>query len=369
MDTTTQPNQAGVQSPGVEPGSEAAFQTLVDQGLFNDDAPQYRDPGNEERWSASDPKEPPQTQQPPEAAEQKPTEQPKEGEQAPEAPTEREFASLDEYLKDAKLEPESFMQLPVTVKVDGKEQQVPLAELQKSYQLSSAAYGRMNELAHQKTSFEAEVAQKRAATEQLIQGATSLLKFAEQQLMQDFQGINWQQLEAENPGQAALLFQRFQARQGAISQHLNQIEATRQQEAQKAAQERQASLPAEWAKLISVYPEMADVTKGQQARARISAYAQQAGIAPQDIATLLSPQGFNAGYVRVLLDAAAWADLKAKTPATVNRVRTAPQMGKPGTRQVRDPNQVARQQADEAWARSGFRDDEAGARVFEAFVQ
>lgn len=380
MDATTQP---GVQSSGIDvPGSEAAFQQLVDQGLFNDVAPQYRHPGEEESWQADEAneeedapeqaqqqQEPEQQPKPDPKAEEKPEETKAETKEEGKEPEGKEYASLDEYLKDAKLEPESFMQLPVTVKVDGQERAVPLAELQKSYQLSSAAYNRMNELAQERTQFQGEQTQVRQALGTRIQQVEELFKVAEQQLLADFNGINWQQLEAENPGQAALLFQRYQARQGAIQQHLQQIQATRQQEAKSTAEAREKAFPGEWAKLLAVHPEMGDPAKGQEARGRIFAYAQQVGIPQDQVASLLSPKGsFFAAYVRTLLDAAAYAALKKQAPATVNRVRTAPQMAKPGTRQVRDPKQVATQQFEERWARSGFRDDEAGAAVFERFV-
>lgn len=368
MDATT---QAGVQSSGLdfEPGSEAAFQSLVDQGLLNDVAPQYRQPGEEEPWSAQQQEE----KRAPEAKE--PKEEPKKGpeqeaqpepkdepQQASEA-EEKQYTSLDEYLKEAKLEAESFMQLPVTVKVDGQERAVPLAELQKSYQLSSAAYNRMNELATERNAFQAEQAQQKAAIEQQKQGAEALLKFAEQQILQEFQAINWQQLEAENPGQAALLWQRYQARHGAIQQHLTQLQAQRQQDAQKAEQARLQALPQELNKLLAAIPEYRDQTKLASAQQAMRETAVKVGFTPAELNGITDHR-----YVRILDMAARWAALQAKAPATVNRVRTAPQMAKPGARQVRDPNQVARQQLNERWEKSGFRDDEAGAAVFEQFV-
>ena len=363
MDATT---PAGVQSSGLdfEPGSEAAFQSLVDQGLLNDVAPQYRQPGEEPAWSAEqqEEKRAPEAKEEPKKAPE-PEAQPEAKEEPAPEPEEKQYASLDEYLKEAKLEAESFMQLPVTVKVDGQERAVPLAELQKSYQLSSAAYNRMNELATERNAFQAEQAQQKAAIEQQKQGAEALLKFAEQQILQEFQAINWQQLEAENPGQAALLFQRYQARHGAIQQHLTQLQAQRQQEAQKAEQARLQALPQELNKLLEAIPEYRDQAKLASAQQAMRETAVKVGFTPAELNGITDHR-----YVRILDMAARWAALQAKAPATVNRVRTAPQMAKPGARQVRDPNQVARQQINERWEKSGFRDDEAGAAVFEQFV-
>ena len=347
----TDSSQAPVQGPqdSIVPGSAEDFAQYAEQSGLLDEQPDEQERAPE----APDP------QQAAEAEQAEQTEQ-----QAPEAP---EYESFDDYLTKAKLDRDSFLQLPVTVKVDGEDRRVSLNELLKGHELSQAGHERMRQVAEARTAFESEQKQVREALGLRIQQTEALFKQAEQQLLAEYQTVNWQQLQQENPGQAALLFQHYQARQQAIKDSLNQIQATRQQEEQKAAQERQKAFPAEWAKLLAVYPEMGDATKGTEARARISAYAQKAGISQADIATLLSPQGFDAARVRTLLDAAAWADLQAKKPATVNRVRTAPQMAKPGARQVRDPKAVATQKLDEAWAKSGYRDDDIAAQIFARF--
>lgn len=352
MDTTTADTngESGVQSEAVEPGSEAAFENLIRGGL--------------EGWEEQ--REQPQTQQegaqqakPQEGAETATDKQEAQGE-----PETKEYASLDEYLKDSKLEPESFMSLPVTVKVDGEERSVPLAELQKSYQLSSASYNRMQELATEKTSFETERTQVRQALGTRIQQVEGLLKNAQDVVLADFDQLmkspQWAQME---PGARAEVMLGYQQRQTQIQQYLQQLGQAKQQQDLDAQKTRQQSLAAEQTKLLTARPEWRDSQKLADAMRSIGAAGRKLGFTDAELQSITDHREL------ILLDLAAkQLQLQAKAPATVNRVRTAPQMAKPGTRQVRDPKAVAHDQAQERWARSGYRDDDAAVAVFERFV-
>jgi hypothetical protein len=60
------------------------------------------------------------------------------------------YASLDDYLTKAAIEPKSFYSLPVKAKVDGKELDVPLADLVKSYQLDQHLSAKSNAFAEER---------------------------------------------------------------------------------------------------------------------------------------------------------------------------------------------------------------------------
>ena len=351
MDTTTEAvaDSTGVQSSEPEPGSEEAFQQLYEQGLLGDETqPQQTEEKEEQRQDDPEP--------------------PKEGEDAPEAKkdaeeTEKQYESLDDFLKDSKLESESFLQLPVTVKVDGQEQKVPLSEVLKGYQLSSAGYNRMNELAQQKTAFTQEQQQVRQAISQRIQDTEALFNLAQQQLMGDYNRVDWNKLRLENPAEYAATAQDYNARFAAIQGQLQQIREGRQQEAQQAEQAKLQALQSAWPKLIAARPEWADQTKLAAAQKQIREFGTKLGFTNAELDGV-----YDYRYMLALDMAARYAQLQANAPATVKRVRTAPVMAKPGTRQVRDPKQIASQRAAERWAASGFRDDDAAAAVFEQFV-
>lgn len=364
MDATNPaaPAATGVSSGvEVEAGSEAAFQDLVDRGIFNEDAPPNRLPGDEERWSAEDRQKEP-VKAPEKAQEAPEAEKPAEGTEKQAEGEEKSYESLDAYLKEANLEAEGFMQLPVTVKVDGAEQRVPLSELTKGYELRQASYNRMQEAARAREDFTREQAQVRQALGQQIQDAEGLLTYAQQQLLGDYNRIDWQKLRMENPAEYAALAQDYNQRSAAIQQHINSIRAKRQTDAQQAEQARLQAVPAERAKLLDAIPEWRDPAKFATAHKQIRDLATKVGFTEAELNAI-----YDHRYLRVLDMANRWAQLQAKAPATVNRVRTAPTMAKPGTRQVRDPQKIANQNLEERWARSGYRDDEAGAAIFDQF--
>ena len=349
MDTTTA--DSGVQSEAIEPGSEAAFAQLIENGLFNEE----EKPQEASQTQQEAPQEAQQEEQPETTGEQK---------QPQDEPEPKQYASLDEYLKEAKLEPESFMSLPVTVKVDGQERAVPLSELQKSYQLSSASYNRMQELATERTGFETERTQIRQALGTRIQQVEGLLQQAQNIVLADYDQLmkspQWAQMQ---PGERAEVMLGYQQRQTQIQQYLQQLGQARQQQDLDAQKTRQQSLAAEQTKLLTARPEWRDNQKLAEAMRTIGAAGRKLGFTDAELQSITDHR-----HVLVLDLAAKQLQLQAKAPATVNRVRTAPQMAKPGTRQVRDPKSVANDQAMERWARSGYRDDDAAVAVFERFV-
>ena len=366
MDTTTA--DGSVQStdsaaPWSAPDAAEAFQNLIDQGLT--DAPEgtsteqtpdsHATDDPEGDWSAEKADE----EKKPVEAEAKDVKETSKDEKEPEGKT---YESLDKFLEEQKLDRESFLSLPVAVKVDGTEQSLPLSEVLKGYQLSAASYNRLNELAQQKTQFQTEQEQVRKALGERINQTEALFKLANEQLLADYQAINWQQLQAENPGQAALLYQQFQARQGAIDQHLKSIAANRQQEAQASDQKRQQVLRAEHAKMLDAIPELRDPTKAPVVMKTIRDYATSRKFSEAELNAI-----FDHRYMAVLHDAAQFRALQAAAPKTVNRVRAAPRMTPAGTRTNADPRRSAIQQAEEVWAKSGGRDDDAGAAIFSQF--
>lgn len=276
------------------------------------------------------------------------------------------YTSLDEYLKDAKVDPESFMTLPVTVKVDGKESAVPLGELVKGYQLSSASYDRMQQLATERQAFSNEQTQVRQALGIRIQQAEALLKGVQDQLLGDYNAITpqqWQQMRAEKPGEYAALMTDFQQRQQALQQQLQQVAQAKEAEARAANQQSAQALAQERERLFAVRPDWRDPTKFQAVRQGVLDAGRKLGFTDAELSGLSDHRHL------LVLDLAAQAlKNQASQPAVLKRVRAAPPMAKPGTRQVRDPKQVRAQSAREAYERSGGRNDDAGAAYFEQFA-
>lgn len=277
---------------------------------------------------------------------------------------EKAYGSLDEYLKDVGIETDAFMGLPVALKVDGRDQTVPLAELVKNYQLSSASYARLQQAANERAQVAQERQQAQAAAQAQIQQAQQLTQLAHQQLTAEFQNINWNQLRAENPALYSATFTDFQARNAQIQQALQQINAQQQQQAQHADTQRQQAIAAEREKLLAARPEWRDPVKAAEAQQAMTALGRQFGFTDAELLGITDHRSL------LILDAAArHTQLQAKAPQVLKKVRAAPAMtSKPGSRQVVNPQKTRMSQAQQNWARSGFRDDAAAAALFENFA-
>ncbi len=278
-------------------------------------------------------------------------------------PEAKEYASLDAFLEDQKLDPTEFMTLPVMTKVDGIEKPVSIADLRDAYQLKEASYNRMNALATERTAFQGEQTQVRQAFGARIQQTEALFKMAQDALTAEFSSITpeqWNQLDA---GQQALLRQQYGERQQQIQRALQQVNEARTQETEQAKQSRLQAIQGEIPKLLSARPEWKDPAKFQAAREGMSKAAHHLGFTDAEL------QGFTDHRVLLGLDLAAKAlQLQASKPAALRRVRAAPRMAAAGTRTASNPRGERSRSATQAYANSGGRNDAAGAAMFDEYM-
>lgn len=331
-------------------------QNQIDHGQVEPERP---DLNNAQAETEGEPEAELQTEGEPQIA--KVTKQADKAEGEPKAEAEdKHYDSLDHYVTDNGLEPESFMALPVKVRVDGAEQNVPLGEVVKAYQLSQASYARMNEAAQVKQQFATEQTQVRQALGIQIKQAQAILGKAESQLLQDFQNVDWNGLRTSDPANYSALYTDFQARNTAIQQEKQAVANAEKQNVQAQEQQRLQAIPVERERLMQARPEWRDPAKAQAAHRSMSEYGRKLGFSDAELNAITDHRQL------LVLDAAArMAQLQAATPATLKRVRTAPKMAAPGTRQNKDPKGSAVQNASSAWARSGYRDENAAAALFE----
>lgn len=351
--------QSGTQTPADYPDgaqAEAAFQSLVDRGLFSDTPP-----ANPAAKSVAAVK--------PDSTVAQPQSSPAAPEPVGASPPETEpYASLDEFLTKSSLDRDSFLELPVTVKVDGAESAVPLSKLLKSYQTDASVTHRSEALAEQRKAFEGEAAQARTQLQQQLQASQALWSLAQQNLNSEFQNVNWNQLRQDNPAEWSALRQQFVERQASINQYLAQTQAGLQQT-------QNANLEVERTKMLEALPEWRDPEKFRAGREAIASYATSRGFTPAEMNAVLDHR-----YMLVLSDAARTkvlqaevdtlkAQLAGKTQAALKLVRSAPPMAAPGARISRDPKAARLEQVRQA-ANSGrlARDEVAQLAAFSALA-
>ena len=327
--------------------TESNFQSLYEAGAFNADG--KPDPAPTAAPDTATPA-PPAAQAPAPADPAAPADAP--------AADEPEYQSLEDYLTKANVDPASFHELPVTVKIDGKTSQVRLADVIKSYQLEGHVQQKSQAVAEQQRQLEAERQQAQQFVAQQLTAAQALGNLAQAELLGQYRNINWAQLRQDNPAEWAAAQQEFNQRAAAIQQHLAQInEAQRIQTLQQQEQLVKA-LPVEQEKLYAVRPEWRDPAKFQEARTLMGSTAKAVGFTDAELS-----QVFDHRYLVILDKAARYDALQAGQAQAVKRVRTAPIAAQPGARMQRDPSQVALSQAKEA-VRKNPRDQDAQARLF-----
>lgn len=340
MDATTPQGVAGQDL-------ETQFDTMA--GLIADDKPQ------EAEQPQTQAVEQPGAQQAPENTAQQPDEQPQEA-----APS---YANLDEFLTDQKLDPEAFRALPVRVKVDGIERDVPLAEVIKSFQLESHVNNKSIELSNQQRAMAEEQQAARTLISQQVQQAQMLGNVALQQLNADFQRIDWNGLRATNPAEFAALQAEFGQRQQQIQAVIQQAQAHHQAEQQQQQQTLAQQIEIERQRMYDKFPEWRDTAKFTAARDQISTYAKAQGFNDAELAQI-----YDHRYLQVLHDAASFRALQAGKPEALKKLREAPPMAKAGARQTTDP-QAAQRQAVFQRLNANPRDEDAQAAAFDFFAR
>jgi hypothetical protein len=328
--------------------AEAKFESLWSAGAFNPDG--KPDAAQGQTASNEPNREPAQTSEAPAAAAPAQTQEQSE---------EVEYADLSDYLAKSQIEPESFYKMPVTVKIDGKTQNVPLADVLKSYQQEADYTRKTQALADQRRAWEGEQAQLKQAYTQQLQGAQQMLTLAQQQVLSEYQGVDWNKLYAEDPARFAAENQRFQMRVAQVQQYLGQVQTEQQRLQQQQMEELQSkTLPAERERLLEARPEWRDDKQFQAARTQMMSTAKQFGFSDAELS-----QVYDHRQMLVLDLASRYLALQAQAPDAVKRVRTAPITAQPGARTQRDPKAVQQTQLREAFKKNP-RDQDTAARYF-----
>lgn len=278
---------------------------------------------------------------------------------APAADDAEAFESLDAMLSAKGVDPAWVRALPVTVKVDGIERQVPLAEVIKSYQLEGHVNNKSIELSNQQREFETARTQVAQALQQQAQRAQDVANLAMQLVNHDYQQVDWNAVRAQDPARYAALHADFQQRQQAVQQVLTQLEQQRAAQTEQQQEGFRQALAQEGQRLLEARPQWRDQTAFVKDRESMVQYAKTLGFKDAELNQLNDHR-----YMLILHDAARFAQLQASTPQAVKRVREAPVQAKPGARVDTNPQAASRQSAIERFMRNPY-DQDAAAAAFE----
>lgn len=242
-----------------------------------------------------------------------------------------------------------------TVKVAGEEQQVPVSELVKGYQLNADYTRKTQALAEERRQHQAEfdsVKQERAYIAQLSQSLETRLR----ELVPP--PVDWERLRQTDPIEFAAKWAQHQMQQ----QELANLQAVQQQVNQAQAAEQQQSLAQmleqESQKLADALPDWSDPEKAKAERKALRDYALSQGFEPQDIDGV-----YDHRVVVMLRKAQLYDQLQARKPQAQKRIQEAPVL-KPQATPGRKTSDVTR--AKQRLAQTGRVEDAAS--VFEHFL-
>lgn len=246
----------------------------------------------------------------------------------------QKFESIEELAEATGMTMEEFMDsIKGKVKINGVEQEVTLSDLKNGYQMESDYRRKTADLSEQRKAFEKEREEITQELSQKYQEATQVTDFLEQQLMGEYNSIDWNSIRHENPAEFAALKQeyneRYQQIQELKSSAAEQLTQQRQAQLIKEQEAMSAMLAEQSQRLAEVIPEFGDPEKAKTLKAEMRDFLKQNGFEDVEIGQVVDHR-----QVLLIRDAMAYRNLKSKGVEVKSKVKSAPRLQKPGKKQV-----------------------------------
>lgn len=212
--------------------------------------------------------------------------------------------------------------------IDGETKQVPLKDLAANFQLQSHVNNKSMALEEQRKEFEGVREQVAQELQQRVQGVTKLGELAENELVSEYNSIDWNTLRTQDPANWTALRQEYAER----AQKVQQVKDLAREEGLRLQQETQAKFKeaadeyfsGELRSMIADNPEWADETVRSSAMTEMRSFMTRYGFTEADA------QGVNDHrLIRLIKDAKAYRDGK-KTAETKRVNKKLPKFQKPG---------------------------------------
>lgn len=216
------------------------------------------------------------------------------------------------------------------VTVDGQKSTATLPDLIKSYQLDSSLYSKHEQVSQELNAAQQQKAQLTQQYTEKLQEAENYLTVAQKALSDDFDSVNWTELEARDPGEAALQRQKYAERYQGMQQQLEYLQQQKAQEQQAHAeqlqQQRQAYQADQFQKLLSVIPEFGDQAKAEPLVESMRSYLMGYGFAEKEVARVMDHR-----LMRVIYDGLRFSTLAQDAKPDKKRKVTLPKRLRAGS--------------------------------------
>lgn len=204
--------------------------------------------------------------------------------------------------------------------IDGEETFAKASDLITSYQLKGHLNKNNMAVVEMRKTLEAERQSFQKDSRERLSKIDNTLTLLNNQLLNEFQGINWNKLEVENPARWAVLNQKYTKRQGQINNARVMIEQHRMSELSKLRDE-QVKL------LTDKLPELKDQKKFEALKTEVFEGAEKHyGFTPEEVSQVLDHRN-----ILLIKDALAYRKLQENKPDSLKKVVKALKVVKPGT--------------------------------------
>ena len=289
-----------------------------------------------------------------------------EDEEADEEPDEdsdeAQFESLDDFAEALDMDSAEFMDsIKTKVKVNGEEFEVSLSDLRNGYQMEADYRKKTADLADHRKEFVNEVEAAKSEISQRIQLADQLVGNVEQMFMREFEGINWDGLEASDREEWLVQRQKFAERYQQVQALKAQVndEAGRisSEAANKSKEEQQAIAAQETQLLLDKIPEWKDPEVRKGDLGVLVDTAKQYGFTEGEI-----DQAVDHRIFMMMNDIAKLKSQQTKqvekTDIAKKKVKKLPKLLKPGQKRTTQQRKATRKnEATQKFMKSGSRDD------------
>jgi hypothetical protein len=330
------------QGTGIE-GATAAIERLLTRESGQPAARETkRKPEPAEASDAEAPQAEPEEETPDEGADTPEQEAPAEEEEAPDTEAEGEAEPEEETAEEAAAKPPPI----VTVKIDGKDEPLPLDEVIKGYQRQADYTRKTMALAEERKAFQGEAEVTRQERNQYGQ----LLGMLGQQIqaLQQAQQPDWDSLYRDNPLEYVRQKEAWRDREqqlAAVEQEKQRVAALNQADANE---KRLQTLKDERDKMLAARPEWRDGAKWKEDQQHIREYGRSLGWTDKEMSNITEHRVVMTLWKAMQYDAA----MKQKPPVpTVPKPRVAP--AAPGARAAVPRTVSEHTRAKQRLARSG----------------
>ena len=255
---------------------------------------------------------------------------------------------------EAAAEPQAQEPEPtVTIKIDGKDVEVPLSELKNGYQRQADYTRKTMEVSEQRKAAEAQIAQAQQERQAYAANLQRMQAQLEGALQEQQQKVNWEELLQSDPVEYLKQQHQAQARQAQLSQvYAEQQRVAALQQAEQA-QARQSYLAQQQDELLAKLPDWKDESKAKAEKTALRDYLLESGYDRQTVDTITDAKAVLLARKAMLYD-----QMVGKASAAAKKVSALPQrVERPG--QGENPGLDRRSSAFQKLSKSGRAEDAA----------